>query len=97
VSTVLAYATIFIAAPLNWIVVIRLWRLSRENPDLRVLRERAIVALALALLITVFSLVFLNNDLIPPLLAFEDTKIITRTVMLLTGVVPATYWLYLYR
>lgn len=96
-STLLALLTVFVAMPLNIFVTIRLWRLYRADPSLRVLRERAIASLFVAIVVTVFALVFLNNDLVPPILAFEDTKILTRGAMLAVGVIPAGYWLWLYR
>jgi hypothetical protein len=96
-ATVLAIATLAIAVPLNWAVTWRLWRLSRSAPDVGVLRERAIVALAVSVLVTVFALIFLNNDLVPPLFGFEQTKYLTRGVMLAAGIIPALYWLRLYR
>jgi len=93
----LAVLTVLVAAPLNWLVTIRLWRLSLAHSGIRVLRERAIVSLVLAFLVTVFALVFLNNDIVPPPLAFESTKLITRGAMLAAGIIPAVYWLWLYR
>ncbi len=94
---ILALLVAFVAVPLNWYVAAKLLRLSRARPDLRVLRERAIVALALALALTVFALIFLNNDALPPPLSFDDTKLLTRTTLLVAGVVPAAYWLWIYR
>jgi hypothetical protein len=96
-STVIAALVILIGIPLNWYVTWRLWSLSRDNPELRVLRERAIVALVLAFVITMFAVVFINNDLVPPPLSFETTKWVTRTVVLVASIVPPCYWLWLYR
>ncbi len=95
--TLLALGTIFFALPLNWLVTIRLWRLYRAAPEIRVLRERAIASMFVAIVVTIFALVFLNNDLVPPVLAFDDTKILTRGAILAVGVIPAGYWLWLYR
>lgn len=93
----LALLVAFVAVPLNWFVTFRLWRLSRAEPGLRVLRERAIVALALAIVMTVFGLIFLNNDVVPPPLSFDDSKWLTRGTLFLAGVLPALYWLWIYR
>lgn len=95
--TLIALLVAAVGVPLNWYVTWRLWRLSRANPGLKVLRERAIVALALALVVTVFALIFLNNDAEHPPLSFDDTKWLTRTAMLLAAVAPPCYWLWLYR
>lgn len=97
VPFLLAVLTLIIAVPLNWYVTFKLWRLSRAAPRLRVLRERAIVALAVAIVVTVFALIFINNDLTPPIVSFDETKFLTRGAMLAVGIIPAGYWLWLYR
>ena len=97
VPEMLTVLTIGVALPLNWIVTILLWRVTRAAPDVRVLRERAIVALSLSLIVTVFVLIFLNNDLKPSPLDFESTKFVTRGVLLAMSVIPALIWLRLYR
>jgi len=93
----LGLLTLVVGVPLNLYLTIRLWRVARANPDLRVLRERAITASAVLLLVLVFGLIFLNNDAIPPWLAGEQTKLLTRLAMFLASVAPAAYWLWLYR
>lgn len=90
-------AIILVALPLNWIVTALLWRVSLRSPDVGVLRERAGAALAVSLILTVFTFVFLNNDLDDPILQGDDLKIVTRSVMLVLSVVPALLWLRLYR
>lgn len=95
--TVLALLVLGIGVPLNLYVTLKLLRLSRASPELKVLRERAVVAVAVLLLIVVFGLIFLNNDLVPPPLSFGDTKLLTRMAMLIVAVGPASYWLWLYR
>jgi hypothetical protein len=95
--TAIAVLVAFVGVPLNWYVTWRLWRLSLANPGLQVLRERALVALALTALVTVFALIFVNNDLVPPVISFDDTKWATRGVMLVAAVVPPCYWLWIYR
>lgn len=96
-TSILAALVIGVGLPLNLYVTIRLWGLSRASPELRVLRERAVVAVAVLLLVIVFGLIFVNNDLVPPPLSFENTKFFTRITMLIVSVVPAAYWLWLYR
>ena len=93
----IAYLTLFVALPLNWLVTIMLWRVSRQSPEIRVLRERAVTALALAIIATVFALIFLNNDAAVPPLSPEATRLITRTTILVATIVPSFYWLWLYR
>jgi hypothetical protein len=96
VTDLLAVLVVVVAVPLNWVVVALLWRLHRQAPEVRVLRERGIVATALAIVVTIFALVFLNNDLDVPLLDFESTKLVTRSAILAVSVIPALYWLSIY-
>ena len=96
-TTVLATLVLVLGVPLNLYVSVRLWRLSRMAPDVPLLRERAIVSVAVFLLVLVFGIVFLNNDVAVPFLRFEDTKLYTRLAMLAVAIIPATYWLILTR
>jgi uncharacterized membrane protein len=95
--TIVALFAVVVGIPLNVYVTAKLWTLSRQAPRVRVLRERAIVASFVLLVVTVFGLIFLNNDLVPPLLSFDTTKFVTRLTMLALAIVPACYWLWLYR
>lgn len=97
VGALLAVLTAFVAVPLNWYVTVRLIVLSRRNPSIRVLRERAVIAIALSVIVTIFAVVFLNNELAVPFLAGDQTKIITRAAVLVGTTFPALYWLWLYR
>jgi len=96
-SDQLAIIVLVVAMPLNWMVTIMLWRLHLQFPSYRLLRERGIVATGVSIIVTVFALVFLNNDTIPPPFDLAWTKVITRATILVFSVVPALYWLYLYR
>ena len=96
VTDLLAALTVFIAAPLNWVVAAMLIRLSLRAQHVRVLRERAVTAVALAFIVTVFALIFVNNSFVPPFLDFETTKYITRGTLLVLSVLPTIYWLRLY-
>ena len=92
----LAILVAVIGVPLNWYVVWRLWRLPSRKTN-RVIRERAVAALALAIVVTVFALIFLNNDLSEPILNNSLTKWVTRMVLLVASIAPPLYWLRLYR
>lgn len=84
--------------PILLIVCYRLWKLLRLN-RLRsnvVLRERLLISIRDAIIITIFSLVFLNNGMEEPPLGVPETQVLTRTTMLLP-VIFAIYWLYMYR
>jgi hypothetical protein len=95
-SDLLTVAVIFVALPLSWLVAVLLWNLSRGNPKLYVLRAHAVAALAIAIIVTVFTIVFVNNNLaVPPPLDLDATKIITRGTILVVSTVSALYWLLL--
>lgn len=92
----LAIAVLLVGIPLNLVVTVMLIRKSSEAPTIKVLRERMVVALCVTLVVVAFSLVFWNNDTIPPYVETDVTKIITRCVLLVVAVVPALYWLAIY-
>jgi uncharacterized membrane protein len=93
----LALIALFVVVPINWYVVWKLRKRSHQNPSLTVLRERFLAALALAIVVTVYALIFVNNDMVQPLLPLTTTKPVTRLVLLIGATVPALYWLRLYR
>lgn len=96
-TNLLGLLVLLLGTPLNLIVTIMLWRHSVRYPRLRVLRERAVTASLLLLAVVVFGLIFVNNDTLPPPLDVVITKWVTRAVLLLLAIVPAVYWLLLYR
>ena len=94
--SILAFAVIFVAAPLQWAVLFQLWRRVRRYPEVQTLRERTLVALGLASITTVFALVFLNNGMEVPILDPFATMVLTRAAILALSI-PAIWWLWLYR
>lgn len=94
---VLAFLVVVLAIPLSWGVAVWLWHLTRSSPELKVLRANAIAALSLAIIVSAFAGIFVNNSLIPPPIDFETTKLITRGTLLVCSVVSAVYWIRLYR
>lgn len=96
-DNILAVLVLVVGVPLNLLVTVLLWRRSHDNPRILVLRERLIVEVGVLLLTIVFGLIFLNNDSLPPPLSTEITKLVTRAVLLGVAVIPALYWLWLYR
>jgi hypothetical protein len=95
--SIVALVTLAVGLPLNLYVTVKLWRLSRAAPWSKVLRHSAIGATSVLLLVVVFGIIFLNNDLPSPILTGDETRYITRFVVLVVSVVPALYWLRLYR
>lgn len=94
---ILALLVLFVGVPLNILVTLMLWRQSHDHPHITVLRERFIVAVAVLILVIVFALIFQNNDRMPPYLTTDVTKVVTRFVLFAVAVIPALYWLHLYR
>ena len=95
-ADLLVVAVFLLPLPLNWYVAWRLWRLSQGARDILALQERALVALALALIVLVFALIFVNNGLEMPLMDVEATRIVTRAAIVALCL-PALYWLWIYR
>lgn len=95
-ANVIAILVLVVGVPLNVLVSALLWRTWRAHPDVKVLRERLIVALVVLLIVVVFGLIFVNNDTIPPWLDLGATKVVTRFSTLALAVLPACYWLWLY-
>lgn len=93
----LALVVLLVGVPLNLYVTLRLWGLHRASPEIKVLRERAIVAVVVLVTVLVFGLIFVNNDRLPPPLSIDATKVITRLVLLALAIIPAIYWLRLYQ
>lgn len=96
IPVLLAWGVILIALPLNLLSTIVLVRLTIKHRDSKVLRERAYVAFALLLIVSIFAAVFLNNGMEFPVLNNEATQLVTRSAVLALAL-PALYWLYLYR
>lgn len=96
VPTILAYLVILVAVPVNWFAVWKIARLYRKAPHIGVLRDRLVVAVALAIIVTLFGIIFLNNEMSNPFLSNTQTRLLTRSAVLgLT--LPPLYWLWLYR
>lgn len=91
-----AWLVIFVAAPVMWLVVLRLGRALRRQPDNGALRVTVLAIAWMAGLLTVFGLVFINNDIIPPPIGVAGTQVITRTYAL-TALLIGLYFLWLYR
>lgn len=96
IPALLAYLVMVFVVPVSWFAVWRVARLYRKAPHIGVLRDRLVVAVALAIIVTVFGIVFLNNEMANPVLSTLHTRLLTRSAVLgLT--LPPLYWLWLYR
>lgn len=97
IAIAVGWMTLLVCVPLNIVNVVLLAKKLGERPDLAVLRERLRVAVVLLTVLFVFGLIFVNNDRPFPPLDVEMTKLITRSIMLVLGIVPAVGWILLYR
>lgn len=91
----LGVVDLILITPIVIFVAWRLWQKAKKRPLLKVLRERALNQRVLAVIVTVFSLIFWSNDMPRPLLDPDMTRIITRSTIALA--VVSAYWLWLYR
>jgi uncharacterized protein YneF (UPF0154 family) len=95
--TLIGALTLVVGVPLNVYVVRKLRRLVRETPWNGVIRERAITAVVILLVIGVFGPVFVNNDRPIPFVDPFVGRVVTRLVIAVLAIVPASYWIWLYR
>lgn len=93
VTAIMAWATLAVAFPLNAVAAFLLLKKSRQRPDLDILKERFITAVATTLLVLFFGMVFVNNDQTVPPLGLDTTKWITRGVLLAVALVVGGGWL----
>lgn len=96
-ADILGVLTLVATAPLCWYVSWLLWGEAQRHPRIRVLRERAFAQTALAVIATVFGLIFVNNDAEIPPFDVGATRVITRSVIFLSVTIASLYWLRLYR
>lgn len=94
-ATVIAQLVLIVGFPLNVLVTFLLWRAYYHTRS-QVLRERSEVAALVLIVVTVFGLIFLNNDTLPPPLDTDATRVITRLAILAIATVPALRWLWLW-
>jgi hypothetical protein len=95
-SAWLGFLVVFVACPLNWIVAVLLWRLSRQSPDLTVIRDRAIAATAIAFAVTVFATLMLNTDWTLGLFDLDQARVFSRIATLILALAPTLFFLRLY-
>lgn len=94
---ILAWLNVFIAIPIAWIVAVMLGRLLQKQPDNGVLRERFLLQGMLAIVVSLFAIVFINNGMEEPRpMGVPQTQVITR-LAILSLTIPAIYWMVLYQ
>jgi hypothetical protein len=88
-------AILFLAPFLDWIVAFLLLRAAFRFPEVRALRERALLAVAIATGVTVYFFAALNAAWDFPVLGLEDGQVLARISVMTIGLMPL-YWLWLY-
>ena len=88
---------LWLGAPLlSWVVALILIRASRRAPAIHALKERAILALILALVGTAFVAVVFNVEAGWPLWSDNTGRVLVRIGFAILLVIPNVYWLWLY-
>jgi hypothetical protein len=91
----LLIAVLFVAPFVDWTVALLLVRASRNYPKGHALRERAILAVVIAIAVTVYFLAALNAFAKYPAFDLETGQLIARLAVASIGLLPA-YWLWIY-
>jgi hypothetical protein len=83
-------------AILDWPVAIILVRTSLRAPSVRALRERALLAVVIAVVTNVFLLTVFNTEAGRILWSNDTGREIVRLLIVGLGLVPQAYWLLLF-
>lgn len=87
---------LILAAVLDWPVAVILVRASRHAPEVRALRERALVAVGITILTNVFLLTVLNTEVGNIFWSQDTGRIVVRFLIGGIGLIPQLYWLVLF-
>lgn len=93
----LAWLTLGFGVPLSLITTLVLLRKWRRKRYLKVLLRDVKTAAIITVVVLVFGLIFVNNDMIEPWLDVDTTKWITRLAILALAIIPAVTLLLLNR
>jgi hypothetical protein len=94
-NQVLVIAAFIILPCVNWPVAILLVRLSVQRPRIRSLAERALLAVLIAVVTTVYSLIVLNSADGYAVIDRDSAQAIIRIFFLALGLYPL-WWLWAY-
>ena len=95
--TALLLLVLLVGAPaLAYSVGIILARAAVKTPRIHALRERAILAVVMALVATVFAIAVINTEVGHPAWSEEAGHVIVRVAFGLLMLIPNGYWLILY-
>jgi len=87
---------LLVGAPvIDWIVAIILVQAARRSPSVRALRERALLAVGLAVTTSLFLVTVFNAELGRPLWSDETGRVLVRLLVAAIGLLPL-YWLWLF-
>ena len=91
----LVFAALLATPFINWPVAIILIRLARIRPTIRALTERAILAVIIAIVTTVYWFIAINTQLGFPVITPTGSMFIIRCTIVTIGLYPL-WWLWSY-
>lgn len=91
----LVFAALLATPFINWPVAIILVRIARVRPTIRALTERAILAVIIAIVTTVYWFIAVNTQLGFPVITPTGSMFIIRCTIVVVGLYPM-WWLWSY-
>jgi hypothetical protein len=86
---------LLLAPVVDWPAASLLLRAARRNPDIKALRERAALAVVIAVALTVYAFAAFNAMFGYPAWGLAEGQLIARACFAAIGLFPL-YWLWLY-
>lgn len=80
---------------ISWVSAFVLVRAALPRPRIGALTERAIIAVVIALFVTVYALAALNTDAHFPFFDTDTVRFIVRIFVVILGLLPA-WWTFLW-
>ena len=92
----LIVALLVVAPAADWIVTLLLLRAWRRFPDVKALRERALMSVGVAVFLTCYVLAAFNAMNGYSALTLEQGQLVARLSVSAIGLAASVYWLWLY-
>ncbi len=86
-------ALVIILVPFSWLSTFILWRAARPRPRIGALTERAVIAFAIAIMVTAGGLLTLNRTADYPFFGVEVARVIFSLSVVTIGMVPVSWTL----
>jgi hypothetical protein len=82
---------VIVLTPFSWLSAVILWRAARQRPRIGVLTERAVIAVAIGIMVTTGGILTFNRNADHSLFGVEAARIIFSLAVVAIGIVPV-YW-----